>query len=183
MTTIKPWRHLSTRELARTPILTLRAHRRASTETGREAEFYVFEAVDWVNVVAVTENREIVLVEQYRHGVERVSLEIPGGMIDAEDPSPEAAARRELLEETGFAADRWTHIGTVDPNPAIQANRCFTFLAEGARRVADPAPDGLEEIRVVLKRVDAVPQLLTSGRVEHALVVAALYWFELARPR
>ncbi len=180
MTTIKPWRHLGTRRIAETRVFTVDAHRRASAETGREAEFYVLDAVDWVNVVAVTTENEIVLVEQYRHGVERVSLEIPGGMIDPEDATPEIAARRELLEETGYASDRWSLIGTVDPNPAIQSNRCFTYLAEHARRVAEPAPDGLEEIRVVLEPADRVVDLLRAGRIEHALVVAGIFWWELA---
>jgi ADP-ribose diphosphatase len=180
---VRPWRHLSTRRLADTPVFALDAHRRRSQETGREAEFYVFEAPDWVNVVALTDNGRIVLVEQYRHGVERTTLEIPGGMVDATDESPEAAARRELLEETGYAADRWRHIGTVDPNPAIQSNRCHTFLAEGARRIAEPAPEGNEEIRVLVEPADSVPDFVRSGRIDHALVVAAFYWWSLARGR
>src|SRR3954471_12039120 len=140
MRAVRPWRHLDSRRLAATPVFGLDAHRRSSEETGREAEFYVLDAPDWVNVVATTEDGMLVLVEQYRHGVERVTLEIPGGMVDLGDATPEVAARRELLEETGYSADRWAHIGTVDPNPAIQSNRCHTFLAEGARQVAAPAP-------------------------------------------
>src|SRR4051812_19424383 len=116
MTPVKPWREISRRRLVETPVLSLDAHVRASAVTGREAEFYVFDAPDWVNVVAVTEDDDVVLIEQYRHGSERVTLEIPGGMIDPEDAAPEVAARRELLEETGYAAERWTHVGTVDPN-------------------------------------------------------------------
>jgi ADP-ribose pyrophosphatase len=179
MDEIKRWLHLETRMLATTPVFNLHAHRRASQQSGREAEFYVLDASDWVNVVATTPDDKIVLVEQYRHGVERATLEIPGGMVDPGDTSPEEAARRELLEETGFAADRWRLIGAVDPNPAIQSNRCYTFLAEGATRVAEPSPDGLEEIRVVLERASDVPVLLREGRIEHALVVAAFMWWSL----
>jgi 8-oxo-dGTP pyrophosphatase MutT (NUDIX family) len=181
MTTIKPWRHLSTRRLAATPIFGLDVHRRASAETGREGDFYVLDAPNWVNVVAVTDDRRVVLVEQYRQGVERTTIEIPGGMVDPDDASPEAAARRELLEETGFASDRWLHIGTVDPNPAIQSNRCFTFLADSARRISEPTPDGNEEIRVLVEPEDRIPDLVREGRIEHALVVAAFYWWTLAR--
>jgi 8-oxo-dGTP pyrophosphatase MutT (NUDIX family) len=177
---VKPWRHLGTRRLAATPVFRLDAHRRASGETGREAEFYVLDAPNWVNVVAVTPDRRVVLVEQYRHGVERTTLEIPGGMVDPEDATPEAAARRELLEETGFVSEQWAHIGTVDPNPAIQSNRCFTFLASEARLVADPAPDGTEEIRVLVVPEREVPELVRAGRIEHALVVAAFYLWSLA---
>lgn len=177
---IKPWRHVSTTKLADTRVFSLHARVRRSETTGNEAEFYVIDAQDWVNVVAVTADDQLVCVEQYRHGVERVTLEIPGGMIDETDATPLEAAKRELLEETGFASDEWKHIGTVDPNPAIQTNRCFTFLASNARRVAEPSPDGNEEIRVVLERIADVPALLRSGRVEHALVVAALLWWMLA---
>jgi 8-oxo-dGTP pyrophosphatase MutT (NUDIX family) len=181
MKRVRPWRHLSSRRLATTCVFGLDGHLRRSEETGREAEFYVLDAPDWVNVVAVTDDDRIVLVEQYRQGVERVTLEIPGGMVDPGDTSPEEAARRELLEETGFASDRWTHIGTVDPNPAIQSNRCFTYLAEDARRVAEPTPDGNEELRVVLEPAASIRDLVRAGRVEHALVVAAFYWWDLAR--
>lgn len=179
--TIRHWKHLHSRTLAETPIFTLNAHRRASALTGREGDFYVLEAGDWVNVVAITADGRMVLVEQYRHGVRRTTLEIPGGMIDATDPTPEDAARRELLEETGFASSRWTHIGTVDPNPAIQSNRCFTFLATDAEQVAEPEPDGNEELHLVLEPLSSVRDLVAGGRIEHALVVAALYWWEIAR--
>lgn len=178
---IKHWKHLTTRTLATTPIFTVNAHRRVSQESGREGEFYVLDAGDWVNVVAVTRDHQVVLVEQYRHGVLRTTLEIPGGMIDAEDASPEHAGRRELLEETGYASDSWRHIGTVDPNPAIQSNRCFTFLALDAEKVAEPTPDGNEEIRLVLEPAPRVRTLAAEGRIEHALVIAALYWWELSK--
>ena len=148
---------------------------------GTEHAFYVLEGADWVNVVALTGDGEMLFVRQWRHGTGGETLEIPGGMIDATDPTPEDAARRELLEETGFASSRWTHIGTVDPNPAIQSNRCFTFLATDAEQVAEPEPDGNEELHLVLEPLSSVRDLVAGGRIEHALVVAALYWWEIAR--
>lgn len=177
---IKHWKHVSSRILADTPIFTLNAHRRTSQESGREGEFYVLDASDWVNVVAITRDDRMVLVEQYRHGVRRTTLEIPGGMIDEADATPEHAGRRELLEETGYATDRWMHIGTVDPNPAIQSNRCHTFLALDVEQVAEPSPDGNEELRLVLEPVSRIRSLVADGRIDHALVVAALYWWELS---
>jgi 8-oxo-dGTP pyrophosphatase MutT (NUDIX family) len=177
---IKPWRDLGSRNLASTWVFRLDAHRRVSEQSGREAEFYVLHAADWVNVVALTEDERLVFVEQYRHGTREVTLEIPGGVVDASDPSPEAAARRELLEETGYSSDSWRLIGTVTPNPAILSNRCFTFLAAGARRVAEPSPDATEEIVVVLHDAARVNALLQEGRITHALVVAALQWWTLA---
>jgi 8-oxo-dGTP pyrophosphatase MutT (NUDIX family) len=176
---IKPWRHVRTQTLAETRIFTLNAHTRVSEVTGASADFYVLDSVDWINVVALTEDRQIVLVEQYRQGTRHTTLELPGGMIDPGE-EPEEAARRELLEETGFASDSWSLVGTVEPNPATQSNRCYTFLARAARRVAPPAPEGLEEIEVVLEPAARVPELLRAGRITHALVVAGILWWQLA---
>ena len=182
MSDVKPWRQLSKRLLAHTRVFTLDAHTRQSATSGVEAEFYVIDAADWVNVIALTADQKIVLVEQYRHGVERASLEIPGGMVD-DGETPEAAARRELLEETGYASAAWRLIGSVDPNPAIQTNRCYTFLTTDAERVREPSPDAHEEIRVVLEDAASVPELLRSGRIDHALVVAAFHWWTLDASR
>jgi ADP-ribose pyrophosphatase len=98
-------------------------------------------------------------------------------MIDSEDPSPAVAAARELREETGYEAERLVPLGVVHPNPAIQGNRCYTFLAENARIVSEPQPDETEDIRIVLHRVEEVSRLLREGRITHALVVSALLWY------
>lgn len=178
---IKPWRDISTTTLASTRIFRVDAHRRVSDETGREGEFYVLEAPDWVNVVAITTDDEIVLVEQFRHGTRNVTLEIPGGVIDPTDASPEAAGRRELLEETGYVSDDWRLLGSVAPNPAFLSNRCFMLLASSARRVAAPSPDGLEEIAVVVEPLQRVRELIESGRIDHSLVVLAIQTLLLER--
>jgi len=180
---IKPWREIESRTLSTTRIFTLNAHRRVSEESGREGEFYVLDAPDWVNVVAVTDSGEIVLVEQFRHGTQSVTLEIPGGVIDGDDASPEGAARRELLEETGYVSDDWRLLGVVAPNPAFLSNRCFMFLATGSRRESEPRPDGLEEISVVVASEERVRDLIASGVVDHSLVVLALQTWLLDRPK
>jgi 8-oxo-dGTP pyrophosphatase MutT (NUDIX family) len=173
-----PWRITESKLLVRTPVFSLRQNRKRRVEgDARSHDFYLLEAVDWVNVVPVTEAGEIVFIELYRHGIEAPSLEIPGGMIDSEDADPAAAAAREMREETGYEAERLLSLGMVHPNPAIQANRCHTFLAEKARRVGDLRPDETEDIRVVLHPVHEVPLLLREGRITHALVVAGLYWY------
>jgi ADP-ribose diphosphatase len=128
---------------------------------------------DWCNVVAVTPEDELVLVWQYRFGTDALSLEVPGGVIDPGE-SPEAAARRELLEETGYAADSLDLLVVVEPNPAIQGNRCWTYLARGATKVAEPSFDELEELEVALVPTDDAARLLDEGLVTHALVHAAL---------
>ena len=136
----------------------------------------VLEAVDWVNVVPLTSDDEVVFIELHRHGTDRPSLEIPGGMIDPEDPSPIFAAAREMQEETGYASDALEPLGVVHPNPAIQANRCFSFLAKDARLVGPPSPDEGEDIRVVRYPLQDVPALIAEGKITHALVVTCFYW-------
>ena len=134
-------------------------------------------APDWVNVVAITADGKAVLVRQFRHGTEQTTLEIPGGAVDPSDRSALAAARRELREETGYVARRWTRLGVVDPNPAFQTNACTTFLAEGAHPAGHPDPDEGEELEVVLVPVRRLKSLARRGVVRHALVIVAFYWW------
>ncbi|MHB8762771.1 MAG: NUDIX hydrolase, partial [Deferrisomatales bacterium] len=137
-------------------IFTLRRDRAVSPRTGAEHDFIVLETRDWVNVIPVTPEGEVVMVRQYRHGVRGLTLEIPGGLVDREDGDPAEAARRELLEETGYAARELVHLGTVDAQPAFQDNRCHTYLALDVVRVAEPAPDAGEDLRVERVPVAAV---------------------------
>lgn len=172
------WRKKGSEVLVTTPVFSLRRDRKhRGSRAGRTHDFYVLESVDWVNVVPVTEEGEVVFIELHRHGTDELSLEIPGGMVDAEDPSPMAAAARELEEETGYRSDSLVELGVVHPNPAIQENRCYSFLAENAKLVGPPRPDETEDIRVVLHPQEDVPRLLAEGRITHALVVAGLLWY------
>ncbi len=157
-------------------VFRIREDRVRSPRTGRDHRVVVLEAPNWVNVVAVTEEREVVLVRQFRHGIESVTLEIPGGAVDPEDASPLAAAKRELREETGYVARSWKALGLVEPNPAIQSNRCWTFLAEGARLAGEIDPDPGEELEVVLVPERSLESLAQRGVIRHALVIAAFYW-------
>jgi 8-oxo-dGTP pyrophosphatase MutT (NUDIX family) len=129
-----------------------------------------------VNVLPFTDEGELLLVRQHRYGVDRDSLEIPGGMVDPGE-SPSQAARRELLEETGYAPDRLEPIGQIESNPAILTNTTHTFLALGCRCVASPKLDGTEELELVKRPAGDVDRLLQGGEIVHALVaVAFLHW-------
>jgi ADP-ribose diphosphatase len=171
-----PWPIVQSDHTADFHVFRTRVDLARSPRSGKLHQFVVLDAPDWVNVVAVTEDEQVVLVRQYRHGLRSVSLEIPGGMADPGE-SPEAAARRELLEETGYGSDHWERLGLVHPNPAIQNNSLTTFLARGSRRIAEPTPDGTEDIVVELVPVAELATLVSTGRITHALVVNALYWF------
>ena len=178
---IQPWRKISSRSLGEFRIFSLRADLKQSPRTGREHEFIVMDAVNWVNVVAVTPDQQMVLVEQYRHGSDTVELEIPGGIMDAQDASPVATGCRELREETGYEGEKARIIGQVLANPAIMSNTCFTILVENCRPSGPVKFDTTEDLITRLAPVAEVPGLVASGKIRHSLVVAALYYFQLAR--
>ncbi|MEE2664686.1 MAG: NUDIX hydrolase [Myxococcota bacterium] len=154
--------------------------RARSPRTGRPHDFYRIESVDWVNVVPLTPDDQVVMVRQFRHGSREVTLEIPGGMVDPGE-EPAAAAARELLEETGYRAGDVVSLGRVSPNPALFDNRVHTFLATACTRVAEIANEGAEETRVELLARGELLERVRAGDVDHALVIAGLYWWELAR--
>jgi ADP-ribose pyrophosphatase len=172
----KSWPVISSRLERAFRIFNLRTDRARSPLTGVEHDFVVLESAAWVNVIPLTRAEEVVLIRQYRHGIREVTLEIPGGLVEAAD-TPLAAAKRELLEETGFRGETWIDLGYVHPNPAIQDNRCHTFLALGVTQAGPQALDDKEDIEVLLRPLAEIPRLIREGRIRHALVVAAFWRF------
>jgi len=154
-------------------------HRRRSPRTGKVHPFWVLDHADWVNIVPLTADRRVVMVMQYRHGVEDFTLEVPGGLIDPGE-SPLAAARREMREESGYDSDDVVPLGVIHPNPAIQSNRCHTFLARDVRLTSSVSFDTTEETEVVLVPLEEIPELIKSGAISHALVVVAFHHLSLA---
>ena len=180
---ILPWPKISSRPVGEFRIFSLRTDLKKSPRTGREHEFLVMETANWVNVVAVTPDQLMVLVEQYRHGSDTVELEIPGGIMDARDASPEAAGCRELREETGFEGEHARVIGRVFANPAIMSNTCFTVLVENCRLVGPVQFDSGEDLATRLVPVAEVAGLAALGKFRHSLVMAALYHYELLKKK
>ncbi len=177
------WRTLNTERVYETPIFDL--HRRRSAHPRRgERDFFVIDPADWVNIIPLTPKREIIMVRQFRHGIGAFTLEIPGGMIDPEDASPGAAGRREMVEECGYDTEDIVPLGRVHPNPAIQPNFCYSFLARNVRKIAKPHanPDGSEETEVVIVPRESIRNLIASGKITHSLVIAAFSFLDVYNP-
>jgi ADP-ribose pyrophosphatase len=174
------WVRGSERTLLSTRVLDVRSERFRHPVRGTEKDFVVIHAPDWVNVVAVTLDQRIILVRQFRFGMNALSLEIPGGVIE-EGEDPIAAGIRELSEETGYGGGRVRLLGSVNPNPAIQDNRCHFVLVEDAVPTDPTNWDDDEEIQVSTAPVAEALALARSGGITHSLSVAALMLFEGAR--
>ena len=167
-----PWITLSTEVLGTYPIFELSRSRQRSPLSGREHSFLRLDCPDWVNVIAVTDNGMMVLIEQYRHGTDDLTLEIPGGAVDPGE-DPRTSATRELEEETGYLAAELIEIGVVEPNPAFLSNRCWTYLALGCRENGTTHFDPSEEIAVSVAPVRDFARLIDDGSITHSLVICA----------
>ena len=180
---LKPWEKIGSEPIGDFRIFTIRSDRKVSPRTLQEHDFFVIDSVNWVNVIALTPDRHLVMVEQYRHGSDTIELEIPGGMMDATDASPIATAQRELREETGYEGANPQLIGRIFPNPAIMSNTCFTVLLEDCHCVHPVEFDHGEDLITRLVPVGELPGLVAAGKIQHSLVVVALYYFELWQRR
>jgi 8-oxo-dGTP pyrophosphatase MutT (NUDIX family) len=178
---ILPWKKNRSRQIGDFRVFTIREDHCVSPRTGAEHGFYVIDSVDWVNVIAVTPDDHLVMVEQYRHGSNTVELEIPGGMMDPHDSTPEAAALRELREETGYEGQSPQILGRIFPNPAIQSNTCHTVLVQDCVQRHPTALDHGEDLVTRLIPANDIPAMVAQGRFGHSLVVVALYYHDLWR--
>ena len=175
---IQPWPKKKQRVDYDCGFFKVEVHDSASPTTGKVHPFYILSTRDWINVVALTRDRQVVMVSQYRHGSAEVSLEVPGGAVDEGEP-PLQAGRRELREETGYESSEWHHLGSIRPNPAMLGNTCHLYLALDARKTADLDLDEAEELEVSVHPLDEIPGMILDGRIQHALVVAAFHFLEL----
>jgi ADP-ribose pyrophosphatase len=176
---LKPWIKVRSTPFGDFRIFKLRSDVKISPRTGQEHDFYVLDSVNWVNVVAVTPDRQLVMVEQYRHGSNTVELEIPGGMMDPGETDPVATAVRELREETGYAGENARVLGRIWSNPAILSNITYTVLIENCRLKHGVEFDHGEDLVTRLVPAVEIPMLVADEKIGHSLVVVALYQFDL----
>ena len=172
---IKDWELIDSKVDRDYRVFKIKVDTSLSPRTNKAGQFYVIDTNDWVNIIPITEDGQVVMIKQYRHGSKKVTLEIPGGLVD--DESAEKAALRELLEETGYRGDGVTYLGATNPNPAIFSNLCHTFLVENVKKVSDINLDDNEDIEVVLKPLAEVSDLIADGSINHALVIIAFHFF------
>ncbi|MDR8393721.1 NUDIX hydrolase [Aliifodinibius sp. S!AR15-10] len=156
-----------------TPIFNLFKHRLRLNSENIEGDFYIIDAPNWVNVIAITADREVVLVEQFRFGVDKPSLEIPGGVCDPGE-SPLETAKRELQEETGYISKKWSSLGKVSANPAIMNNYNYFFLAEECEPNGTMNLDQHERIKVHKLSYQDFLDRVEDGTIDHSIVVAAV---------
>lgn len=171
---VKPWVRKDLSQIADCRVFSVHESTSISPRTDKEHQFYVIESCDWVNVIPVTSSNEIVCVRQFRHGSEKISLEIPGGLVDSGE-EPIVAAARECLEETGYETDELTSLGVLNPNPAIFPNALHTFVAPNAKLLTGISNTSTEHTEVQLIPMEQVSDLLVSGEIDHALVAATLW--------
>lgn len=145
-----------------------------NTRRHSEHHFYVMDTPNWINVIALTPDQKIILVKQYRAGTDEITLEIPGGVIDKSDVSPEAAALRELEEETAYVGQNPSRLGSVHPNPSFMANTCYFVLVKEVRRLGKLHFDPGEDIETVEMSLPDIKQAIQTGKIKHALSIAAL---------
>ena len=175
---LKPWELISSNLNKSFRIFNLRTDRSVSPRTNKEHDFYIMESLDWVNIIPLTPQNEVLLVRQFRHGIKEITLEIPGGIVEKGD-EPIDTARKELQEETGYKGTEMVFLGNVHPNPAFLNNRCHTFLARDIYLAGHQKQDDKEDIEITMKPLDEIPGLIKDRQITHSLVLAAFYRYYL----
>jgi len=173
---IRDWEIVNREVIEDSKIFQIEKKRARSPRTGIVSEVQAIQFPDWVLTLAITGDEKVVMVRQYRHGIERVCLELPGGLVDPADDSPQLSARRELLEETGYRADEIVLIGECFPQPAILSNRCFFYLAKNATEEQPQHLDSGEDIEIVKIPLKEIPARIENREIDHGMVLLAFFF-------
>lgn len=169
------WKVLASEYLFRVPWLTVRKDK-CETPGGKIIpSFYVLEYPDWANAFCLTKDGKVVMVKQYRHGLGEEGIELPGGVVEA-DESLEEGVKRELLEETGYQFDQLEYLGKISANPSTTSNLMHMYLATGGEQVAEQSLDEEEEVDVLIMTVDEVKQLVREHKIMQSLHVNCIMY-------
>ncbi len=169
------WKVLESEYLHNEPWLTVRRERVELPNGNIIPSYYILEYANWVNIIAITKKNEFVFVRQYRHAIGRTCFELCAGVCEPEDASPLASAQRELMEETGYGAGRWSEFICVSPNASANTNYSYCFLAEDVEKLAGQSLEPSEDLSVCLFTLDEVRRLLVSGQIVQATMAAPLW--------
>lgn len=172
---MKKWKLLSSEYISKAPWATLRRDTCELPNGKINDHYYVLEYPNWVNMVGITEDNQLIVIKQYRHAAEEIILEIPAGMIE-KDEEPQLAAEREMLEETGYSFSKIERIAQLFPNPATSKNVTYTYLMQGGIKVQEQDLDETEDIDVFLISIDEAKELLLQNKFGQALQASALFY-------
>ncbi|MGG5903087.1 NUDIX hydrolase [Sphingobacterium daejeonense] len=172
---MEKWKTIDSKYIIQRPWATLRVDKLEMPNGNIKDEYYVLEYPTWVNMVAITEDNQVIFVKQYRHGASQIMVELPAGVVE-ENEDPEIAARRELLEETGYAFDEISYVCELYANPATSGNLTYTYLLTGGRKVQEQELDPSEDIDVVLMDLEDAKLFLFDNKIGQALHTSALFY-------
>ena len=170
---MEKWKLLESEYLIQRPWLTARCDKVQLPNGTIHNEYYVLEYPTWINVIAITDEGKYVMVEQYRHGLQDVFTEIVAGVVESDEP-PIEAAKRELLEETGFGGGEWSLNAVLSANPGSMNNLTYSFIAKGVKKLCEQHLDETEDINVKLLSEDEVRRMLRNDEIKQALMAAPL---------
>lgn len=179
---ILPWTRQSSETLADYRVFKMTKEVYLRPDGSGRHDFYVMLPPDWATIVPVTEDGRVVLIRQFRVGTAEVTIEVPGGVIEKGE-DPESAARRELQEETGFLCADIIKTAAVRPNPAISRNTCYHFVATGCTGTGVTHFDETEDVGTFLATWDEIDKMISDGRIDHALILTALFFAKRALAR
>lgn len=168
----KNWRLIEKESLREFRVVSVQEHVYEHVPTGRQKGYVVCDSADWVFVIPVTPENEVVFIRQFRHGRGEVVLEIPGGVMDPGE-TPEFTGIRELKEETGYVAESVEMFGPLLPNPGLNTANFHIALARNCRPSSPATPEPFEEIEIELRPLESVAEMISNGELTHALCIAA----------